>query len=70
MTELERLRKAAYAADERYSAELARVYGSSSCEARYRFTHQDPKVTAAADAKIAADKAYWAALSKTDWLHQ
>lgn len=46
---------ASVAADEAYSRELERVYGSYACEARYKYKHADERVQAAADAKKAAD---------------
>jgi hypothetical protein len=58
---IDTLRKAAYAADDRYSAELVRVYGEQAGTARYRWTHADAGVQSAMHAKLAADKAYWAA---------
>lgn len=54
------LARAAYDADDRFSAELARVYGARACEARYRTTHEDPGVLAAMHEKLRADAALWA----------
>jgi hypothetical protein len=55
----ERLRKAAYAADATFSAELQRVYGARAGDARYRWKHDDAVVQSAMHGKLAADKAWW-----------
>jgi hypothetical protein len=59
---VERLRKAAYAADEAYSRELARAYGKRAGDKRYSFVHEDVGVDRAMRAKLAADRAYMGAL--------
>lgn len=46
---------AALAADEALSRELARVYGSDACNARYRYHYDDERVRTAAQAKHSAD---------------
>jgi len=53
--------RAAQAADDAFSVELRRVYGSNAGDARYKWRHDDPKVQAAMRAKLAADKALWKA---------
>lgn len=56
-----RLYRAALAADAALTAELVRAYGEKrAAEARYRFSHKDPGVTAAVVRKLAADE-IWAA---------
>lgn len=48
------LYKAALTADEAFRTELERVYGDDG-DARYRYQHDDPEVSAAGAAKLAAD---------------
>jgi hypothetical protein len=57
-TERDRLRQAAYAADDAYTKELRRAYGESAGDMRYRFRHDDPAVQRAMEQKLAADAAY------------
>jgi hypothetical protein len=56
------LQRAAYQADDTYRSELSRVYGRRASDARYYPHHTDPRVQHAAEAKIAADRAYLEAL--------
>lgn len=49
---------AALAADDAFSRELVRAYGAANAgDARYRYTHADPAVAAAALEKVNADAA-------------
>ena len=54
----------ALAADERFTAELTRVYGKQACNRRYQLApHADAAVQAALLDKIAADDAWIASLA-------
>lgn len=59
---LDKLFRAAMAADQAYTCELVRVYGRHACEARYHAHHNDARVMKAANEKVAADKAWLDAL--------
>lgn len=56
------LQAQAQIADDRFAAELSRVYGKRACEARYQSEHADSQVRAAACAKLIADQKVRAAL--------
>ncbi len=50
---------AALAADEAFTRELVRAYGVKNAgNARYKYFHDDAGVTAAAEAKLEADRAW------------
>ncbi len=49
-------RRRAQQLDDEFSAELQRVYGKAAGDARYRYSHSDPIVTAASEAKREADR--------------
>lgn len=48
--------KDAQVADDAFSAELQRVYGNRAGDMRYRYQHTDPRLSAALEAKLAADR--------------
>lgn len=63
MNDIRRAMIAALAADAHYQAELERTYGKHRAgDARYKYRHDDGRVTAAAQIKLAADVDYWRAV--------
>lgn len=54
---LNSIRRAAYEADDNFSAELRRAYGTRGQDMRYRSSWDDPGVARAAAIKVAMDQA-------------
>jgi hypothetical protein len=53
-----KLYEAAINADNAFTVELCRVYGTKACDMRYAYAHTDKGVNAALTVKLAAD-AVW-----------